>query len=75
MRVHPREMRKYTLAHELFHTAFASHSFWPETGARQYGLMYGPNTATRLSGEERLAACIVYHADTRPGNRAPDTNP
>lgn len=72
----PRRRRQYSLAHELFHTAFAHHAFAESgSGARQDGLMNGPDIATRLSGEERLAACIVYHADTRPGNRSPDSNP
>jgi len=69
----PRDQRKFDIAHELFHDAFADHAsdFYPYSR----GLMSGPNDATALSSQERLAACIVYESGTKPGNSAPDTNP
>ena len=66
-----RSLREFDVAHELFHVAFASHA----SESRQNGLMEGPASSMAMSGEERLAACIVYHPDTHPGNTAPDTNP
>jgi hypothetical protein len=35
----------------------------------------GEGPVTKLSPQDRLAACIIYHPGTLPGNTLPDTNP
>ena len=66
-----RNRKKYIVNHELFHAAFAQHAF----NTYRDSAMGGWSDITRLSKEDKLAACIVYNDDTHPGNKAPDTNP
>lgn len=73
--------------HEFFHVAFAFHECGGPVGQNPFGFSPGncpfPDSvmANRgpliptLSAQDRLAACIVYHPDTHPGNQLPDTNP
>jgi hypothetical protein len=60
------------LAHELFHAAFMTHD-----GGHFVGMPTSiiQSDDAMLSAEDRLAAYLVYHPGTRPGNRAPDDNP
>jgi hypothetical protein len=68
-----RQRATYVVAHELYHTAFATHDAAHEVGMPS-SLMEN-SRATTLSAEDKLAAYLVYHPHTRPGNRAPDDNP
>lgn len=64
-------LKRARLAHELWHCAGATHVADPGS------LMYGDpdGSVTALSPRDKLAAWLMYHPDTHPGNRAPDINP
>jgi len=64
-------LKKATLAHELWHCAGATDVADPGS------LMHRDNSGSvvSLSPRDKLAAGLMYHPDTHPGNRAPDTNP
>ncbi len=81
---------KASLAHELFHAAFAYHVCNGDRGQNPYGfsetncpfpdsLMANFGNAEagpfRPSPQDKLAACLVYAPGTRPRNTFPDTNP
>jgi hypothetical protein len=78
---------KGALAHELFHVAGAYHVCGGGLGENPFGfsrvncpfpdsLMANlGDLPTTPSPQDRLAACIIYHPGTLPGNTLPDTNP
>ena len=82
-----RDNLKADLLHELYHVAFGYHECGGDLGANPHGFSQTncPYPAsvmanrgdhlTALAPQDKLAACIVYHPDTHPGNTYPDTNP
>jgi len=87
-RLRTRESLKSGVLHELFHVAGAYHVCGGGLGENPFGFSrfncpfrdsvmanLGEGPVTRLSPQDRLAACIIYHPGTLPGNTLPDTNP
>jgi hypothetical protein len=87
-RLRTRNELKSGLLHELFHVAGAYHVCGGGLGENPFGFSrancpfhdsvmanLGEGPVTRLSQQDRLAACIIYHPGTLPGNTLPDTNP
>jgi hypothetical protein len=86
-RLFTREELTGILSHELFHVAGAFHVCGGDVGTNPFG--FSPTNCpypdslmanlgafvTRMSPEDRLAACIIYHPDTHNGNQFPDKNP
>lgn len=82
-----REELKGGLAHELSHVAGGWHVCGGNLGENPFGfsrfncpfpdsLMANlGDLPTSPSAQDRLAACIIYHPGTLPGNTPPDTNP
>jgi hypothetical protein len=82
-----RQKLKGALTHELFHVAGAFHVCGGNLGENPFGfsrfncpfpgsLMANlGDLPTTPSPQDRLAACIIYHPGTLPGNTLPDTNP
>lgn len=87
-RLRTRDELKSGLLHELFHVAGAYHVCGGGLGENPFGFSrtncpyrdsvmanLGEGPVTTLSPQDRLAACIIYHPGTLPGNTLPDTNP
>lgn len=87
-RLRTRDELKSGLLHELFHVAGAYHVCGGGLGENPFGFSrtncpfresvmanLGEGPVTTLSSQDRLAACIIYHSGTLPGNTLPDTNP
>lgn len=86
-RLQTREEIRGALAHELFHVAGAFHVCGGDLGDNPFGFSrdncpFPGSLMANLgdlpftpSPQDRLASCLVYNADTVPGNRYPDTNP
>jgi hypothetical protein len=83
----PQELKE-SVVHEMFHVAFAFHECGGDLGTNPHGFSptncpfpdsvmanRGGLSVTRLSAEDKLASCLVYHRDTHPGNLFPDINP
>lgn len=64
---------KNNILHELYHIAFARHVF--DGQHIDTSVMGGSNQFATLQPDDVFACWLVYHPDTHPGNKYPDSNP